>query len=587
LRSQLLAVGAPLGSSSRAGSAGSLGKGSKLDHALVVGFLPGQNQAQSNQREVRRPGSQHTHPLVEGRGTTYLAPICEQRFDDVFLRRLSFEKIPVQQLETHPMHFAARLALLLTFIATATAATRADDLSTLLDRMRARSGPVWKAHLISTSRVSLDGQEAELHSESHDVRFATYQCVENLCSGTYFDGERTFDIDINGTTLPESDATDNYIRGERTIASLAFLNPDFSSNGGHVTDDGLVTISGARYHALLVSNGDATPMQVFVDPRNSLVRYFRDINDDSSFEYRDYRAVSGGYYLPFVVLRNGTVLERYHSRGATSDTFTAPHGPLPVFHGPPAPVPTNPDHAVPMFHCTLGGLAATCLLDSGNSGLAMSRELADALHAPKVGSFQVGGLGNYTTDVVRGGELDVGNAAFPAANYVVLNDIRHFGYDVVLGADVFASTTVLLDPVSHTLSFGAPAPADATSVHIVFQNFLPVVMVHLGAVGTQLAIDTGDESNINLAYDFYTEHHTLFNVTGQNNVLGIGGTSVELIGTIPTVRIGDISLDQQRIGTTQTLHSTAFGHLGASFLAQFNVLIDYANGTAYFSPIRN
>lgn len=480
--------------------------------------------------------------------------------------------------------FAVRLLLLFAFASFLTTTARADALSALLQRMRAFSGPVWQAHLTSTSSVSLGGESAQVHSESQDVRFATYECTENLCDGTYFDGERIFDININGTTLPESDGPDPYLRGERTIAALSFLDPAFVSEGGRIVDDGSATISGVRYRSLVVSNGDGTPMAVFVDPKLGCIRYFRDVNGDATFEYRDYRRVGGAYRLPFVVFRNAALLERYTTRNSVREAFAAPHGPHPVFAGAPLAVATDPNRAVPVFPCSIGGIRTTCLLDSGNSGLSISRELADQLHAPEVGTFQVRGLGDYSTAVVRAGDLGVGNATWPAANYVVLNDIHRFGYDVVLGADVLASTTVALDPRAHTISFGAPAPAGGTSVHLMFANFVPVIMIQLGKLGAQLALDTGDESNINLAYDFYQEHRDLFQVTEQRNVSGVGGTSVELIGTIPQIRIGTLSMQQQRIGATQSLHGTAFGHLGAGFLANFDVVIDYASGVVTFAP---
>lgn len=481
------------------------------------------------------------------------------------------------------MLFAARLALLFAVLSVTVAAARPDDLAPLLDRMRARSGPVWRTHLTSASHITLGRDTTAVHSESLALRFSTYECVSNLCDGTYFDGERLYSININGTRLPQSDANDPYLRGERAIASLAFLAPDFEDNGGRVVDDGTQTIDDVRYRVLIVSDADSTPMRVFVDTKTALVRYIQDLNGDSTLEYQDYRPVAG-LDLPFLVLRNGDVLERYDARGVTSDAFAAPHGPVPAFHGPPSPIGTDVNRAVPVFPCTLGGVKTTCLLDSGNSGLSISDQLAKELHAPVVGSFVVRGLGNYTTDVVRAADLEVGNATYGAANYVVLRDIGKFGYDVVLGADVLASTTIALDPVAHTISFGAPVPQDATAVRLLFQNFVPVLTVRLGNLGTQLALDTGDESNINLAYDFYAEHRELFSVTEQRPVTGVGGTSVELIGTIPEVRVGDLAMTQQRIGTTPSLHGTAFGHLGAAFMEHFNVVIDYAGGEVYFTP---
>ncbi len=65
----------------------------------------------------------------------------------------------------------------------------------------------------------------------------------------------------------------------------------------------------------------------------------------------------------------------------------------------------------------------------------MSAELASRLGAPVVGTYHVRGLGGYTTQVVRAGPLRVGNATYPEAYYAVFNDLRRYGYDVVLGAD--------------------------------------------------------------------------------------------------------------------------------------------------------
>ena len=57
-----------------------------------------------------------------------------------------------------------------------------------------------------------------------------------------------------------------------------------------------------------------------------------------------------------------------------------------------------------------------------------------------LGTYHVRGLGDYSTQVVRAGPLQVGNATFPDAYYVVLNDVSRYGYDVVLGADFVASS---------------------------------------------------------------------------------------------------------------------------------------------------
>jgi len=214
----------------------------------------------------------------------------------------------------------------------------------------------------------------------------------------------------------------------------------------------------------------------------------------------------------------------------------------------------------------------------------MSSEIASRLGAPVVGNYRVRGLGAYTTQVVRAGPLRVGGAAFPEAYYVVLDDLRRYGYDVVLGADVFGASGVVIDLDAHVVRFGAQLDDRAISVPLSFEHFVPVARVELAGLQTDLAVDTGDESNVNLAYDYYEKHPGLFTVTTRRLVGGIGGSSVEMIGEIDSVTIGGYRTLPQRIGTTQNLQGTASGHLGAAFLTQFVAGFDYARGELRLLP---
>jgi hypothetical protein len=483
------------------------------------------------------------------------------------------------------MNFAVRGALLCALAVWTMGAFRPSDVPQLVSRMRAASGPIWRVHLSSVSKLTIDGEEAVIAKDAQEQSFTTRQCSGALCAGTYFDGRHLFSVDINGTALPHSRAVEVGLRAVRTVSSLAFLDPAFTRNGGRIDSASDATINGKRYHSFVVSDPDATPMRVYVDPSSYLVAFARDINGDTTLEFRNYRRVDGAYMLPFLVLNNGTQLEAFSSRHASNDPFVAPHGLVPTIAGTPIVTETDPDRTTPVFPCTLSGSSVRCLLDTGNSGIAISSELAEALHLHSIGQLQVRGLGNYATQVVRTGPLAIGNVSYPQADYVVLSDIHRFGYDVVLGADILAQSLVEIDPIAHHISFQGRAPENsAVTVPLAFENFVPVVNVQLGTVDAQLAVDTGDESNINLSYDFYKEHQDLFNATEQRTVSGVGGTSVEVMGKIPLVKIGDLSIGEQRIGATQTLHGTAYGHLGAAFFSHFRVVLDYANGELHLDP---
>ncbi len=479
--------------------------------------------------------------------------------------------------------FAARSGVLFMLGLTALGATP-DEPAHLLDRMRAAAGPIWQAHIVSVSRLTSNGQATVVLSESEGLRFTVRHCTGELCEGTYFDGTHLFSTNINGTALPQSSRAEPYLRSIRLIASLGFLAPGFGAHG-RVADDGSEEVNGKSYRTLLVVEAASIPLRVYVDPQTALIRFVRDLNGDDEFEYRDYRRV-GSLLMPYEVVHNGRVLERYDNRAEVASAFPPPHGLLPAFAGHSDPIPTDAKAVTPIVDCSIGGIAVRCLLDTGNSGLSLSSELAVQLGATVVGTYQVLGLGGYSTQVVRAGPLKVGNATYSDAYYVVLNDLRRYGYDVVLGADFLAGTTVELDADDHTVLLDAPPTPGAISVPLAFEDFVPVVSVQLGTLDAQLAVDTGDESNINLAYEFYAKHPGLFNATQRRQVSGIGGSSVEMIGEIPQVTIGEYRTGPQRIGTTETLQGTAFGHLGAAFLQQFKVQFDYAAGQLYLVPER-
>ncbi len=482
------------------------------------------------------------------------------------------------------MGFAARTGLLCA-LALGTLGTNRNenDVVRLLERMRAATGPVWQTDFVSVSRLTLGGRQDVVSSESQGLRITVRHCTGELCNGTYFDGQHLYSINMNGTTLAQSLAPEPFLRSLRIVGSLEFLSPSFLVHGGRVGDAGNATFEGKRYRTIVVEDVNAVSLRLYIDPQSALVSAARELGGSETFEYRDYRRV-GLFTLPFVVLHDGELFERYDNRAAVSSSFHPPHGPLPSFNGPPEAVPTDPRAVTPIVDCSVGGVPVRCLVDTGNSGLSMSSELASRLAAPVVGTYQVLGLGGYETEVVRAGPLRVGNATYPEAYYAVLSDLRRYGYDVVLGADVLAGTGVEIDGAAHVIRFGAPISRSRITVPLSFENFVPVIDVGLGGVETTLAVDTGDESNINLAYDFYVKHPGLFNVTAQRSVSGIGGSSVEMIGEIPQVTIDDYRMGPQRIGTTEQLRGTAFGHLGAAFLQQFVVQLDYAAAQLHLTP---
>jgi hypothetical protein len=462
-------------------------------------------------------------------------------------------------------------------------------LPALLTHMRAVNNGLYNAHIASTSPRVLDGEATVLKTEVQGLTFLLQQCTGAVCLGTYFDGERLYSVNINGTALPRSPAPEAFLRALRILGTLQFLAPDFAANGGTVYDGGTATFNGRRCRRIYVSDTIATPMIVYVDPQTWLVAGAQDVNGNATYAMRDYRKV-GRFMLPFEIDRNGNALERYTTRTLVQGPLDPPHGIRGTASGSPASMKLEAQ-STPLGTCEIGGVSARCLIDSGNSAMSMSLELAEQLDLQPVGMLHVAGLGDYATEVVHAGPLQMGNVRFPAANYIVLSDIHRYGYDIVVGADVLASMPVTIDYNTHTLFFGEAGDAQAGDVTgaivpLEFQNFVPVVNVTLGTRATSLAIDTGDQSNINLAYEYYQHHPDLFKATKTETVSGVGGNSEEILGEIALVRIGTLTAQNQQIGATKTLKGTADGHLGAGFLSQYRIVLDYAHEQMRLYPMK-
>jgi hypothetical protein len=329
---------------------------------------------------------------------------------------------------------------------------------------------------------------------------------------------------------------------------------------------------------------------VLIDPATWLPVETMTPDGRASLQLRDFRKVDG-LMLPFEIRRDGTPVEHFESRRISHDPLRPPRGLSGTFADAAAPVQMvrmpRATANQPVVPCTLGGVATNCLIDTGNSSLGISLELSERLGLEASGEYEISGLGRYVTGIVSAGPLAVGGATFPSAHYVVLHDLHDYGYDVAIGADVLAHSRVTIDYPRQQVTFANPAHGAVPPIPLHFSNFLPVVDMQLGAIDVLLAIDTGDESSINVPYDFYEEHPDLFQERGRSTVAGIGGTAQQVVGQIASARIATFEVTNQRIGTTLAPEPTAGGHLGGGFLNHFTLTLDYERSSFGLTPRPN
>ncbi|GAC1548325.1 MAG: hypothetical protein NVS3B16_21140 [Vulcanimicrobiaceae bacterium] len=464
-----------------------------------------------------------------------------------------------------------------------------NSLDALLERARNASGAPYRFHIVSHSHESRQGRTFEVTTETDGLKYRARSCSKAICSGFYFDGERSFESNLNDTALPLSTRVDALQLTLRAIVSYAFTAPDFRSAGGQIVEREPVLRDGRRFRRLSIAPFRGALLDAIVEPVTGLVAGIVSDERKYAFELRDARRVGGKLMLPFSISLNGSEIERFESRTIETTPLVPPPGLVPTIASNAAPLAmAKLDRASdqPVVPCAIGGQTVLCLLDTGNSGLSMSLELAERLGLePRGGAFDISGVGRYVTGVVRAPALSVGPAAYPPAQYVVLHDLHQYGYDVVLGTDVFGRARVTLDYGKRQVSF-APESAGAPGGGIVlgFENFIPILPLRIGEQIVPLAVDTGDESAINLAYEYYEAHPALFKPSGSVTVKGIGGASDELTGELARVRIGDYDVLRPRIGATKRLPATARGHIGSGLLRHFEVTFDYRRSRLELVP---
>ncbi|MEO9098050.1 MAG: retropepsin-like aspartic protease [Candidatus Baltobacteraceae bacterium] len=494
------------------------------------------------------------------------------------------------------MRFAgpSRLLLLLACFlpAAARAAEEPPDLARLLATVRNAGAVTRDAHVARTATVTIDDRTYRLLDDTAGDRAWTRRCDQDICEGVYFDGSRSYDVGINGTALPRTLHADPVAITMRASESGAFATSSFAAAGGSVASLGLLPAAevvpkdcahqfAATLRNLAVTAPNGALLHVLIDPHRGLVAAIRSNDDASTLALCDYRRV-GRYRVPFQRWRDGKLVRQEQSIVLDPAAPSAPRGLDVRFEGAPSAIPmqtVRPRSNQPVVPCSLGGVGVACLIDTGNSGLGISLDLVERLDLPVSGEFAIAGLGQYLTGIVQAGPLRVGAMTLGSARFVVLHDLHDLGYDVVLGADALAAARVTLDYPHRAVTFTPHSPADAqATIPLRFASLLPIVGAQFGALDASLTIDTGDESNVDLAQPFYAAHAGLFVPSSSRSVAGIGGVGQQVLGTIPDVRIATYDVVNQPIGATDAAGSVADGRLGSGFLSHFSVIFDYANG---------
>ncbi len=469
------------------------------------------------------------------------------------------------------------VAILAGVFATASPVHASSALDATLARIAGAGGatPVYRAAIartlgsgahVRTDRLAWDGPAREARS-----------CQDDICTASFFDGAHAYAIDANGSAAPEGRFADAYLRTLVAIETHAFALPAFRERGGQVEE---ITPADAPLgmHRFRVRAPDGAALLAETDPSTDRIAKISRLNGTESLELSGYADVSG---TQVATIRRESVNAEYEPIAGVP--LARPHGLLSIGTADP-PARFTASGTRPYFGCVVGSLPARCLLDTGAGGLDLSLAFAERLGLEPAGAITIAGVGSYVTGYVRAQSLELPGVRFGPALYAVVHDLDAHGCDVVVGADILASTIVTVDYAARTIAF-APSgaePAVPLGLPIAFHGRIPYAAARIGGTNAELAIDTGDDAVLDLSGAFFARTHP-FLARESSRRQGTGGSSTAFEGYLESLDVG--AIHRERVPAIVTDRLRGDGHLGSGFFAGRSLVLDYAHERIGVSPL--
>lgn len=430
------------------------------------------------------------------------------------------------------------------------------------------------------------------------------------------DGKVSWHRDTNGNIRLESLEEQKDDRTDTVLDTRAFAHDAFP---GKVTLRPQAERKTGCY-VLDITPTDGKPVTLYLDPRTFLTVKEERLDDNrlSTTTYSDYKMMGGR-------LRPGTRRIRSGSRksdsvittDAVEDNVDAPDTlftlPATVNNyawvtpgATSASLPFDYSDKSIALYCAVNGRPTFLELDSGASGVAISKVAADDLKLARQGTFEAQGYGGFAdTSSIKldsfelvGGVVfsNLSAASLPLferyAAYQAVPTIGLLGYDLlsrfVVRINYETQMLTLIDPKTFQ-----PAPADGTPLVLDLNDNTPSVLASFdGLPPARFLVDTGDAVSTVMLYGPYVSDNHI----AQKYPRGIGGGGEGVGGrfkvrdvrahafAIGGLALGDVptqlSLDTKGAGASRVLA----GALGTDFLSHFIVTFDYAHSRVFFAP---
>lgn len=238
------------------------------------------------------------------------------------------------------------------------------------------------------------------------------------------------------------------------------------------------------------------------------------------------------------------------------------------------------------------------LVDTGAGANFLDAGAAARLGLASVGEVPTLGVGGHAessfvqVQAARIGEVTLLAQSWMASDFTSIRSWFAHPPAAVLGYDFLSRTILEVDYAARELRIHDPrsfeVPDGATAIPLRMDANVPSIEVRIEGHPAWLHVDTGSNSGLDLAQPFFTEHGMLEDRETElgGGLSGVGGSAVSRRGTVGTLQIGDLTLEEVPTGfnAAQTgifSRDDIAGILGAEVLSRYRCWFDYPEHTLW------
>ena len=511
-----------------------------------------------------------------------------------------------------------RTSMLALAIALSAGATRADDLSDLVDRYVAwRGGPAFEQLQTIHERVKVEA--SGLHGtgdiwtgrdgrQRNDVDLVAFKQTQVITP----DLDQSWETNVGGQVEAMPKRVSEFLH--RALA-LQFADALRGRGGATATLLGVEQRDGQSWSVVRLSFGDADTYDAFIDSATGALDGFRVTEDHQTHFERlsDWRLVDGvrmpfddkittdtpggdqtmqvdtvelNKTLPDVGLaRPGSVHKAMFSGGASSTGWI--------------PFELSGGHIY--FPVKVNGHDVVVMIDSGAEVSVMDKTLAGSMGLETKGETAVqGSSGDQAAGLVSGVTVEVGNLKLSGLT-VISTDLKSLepfvGHSLpfILGDDLFNEVAVDIDFANKRIAFRDPAhlarPEGAAEVPLNKLQALRSIPVSFeGGPTVDVHFDLGNGGSV-MVYPAYAKAHGLPGArrTSQRLSGGAGGALPETTAILRKLQFAGVTFtDVPAIFPPDTIASVnsgaLAGNVGLPIFSRFHMVIDFSHDRLWMTP---